>query len=185
MSRKIFAAILFMAVVGLGVLVVSAQDDTVQVNTDSYGTISIIADGRLNGTDLAAPVAVYPIYQNDVDADGNPIQSLTGLQLLQIDPATNNGEPLFNLSTDDVQQLMTSPSHSLTAEGFTLNYSPDTNWFWVAAPADAEGKVYTFQWANPGFPLVTTLSMSNQSRANLSTNATTSAAPSAMETPAP
>jgi hypothetical protein len=152
MSRKIFTTMLLVGVLALGVFTVAAQDDHILVPTDS-GLKLIIADGRLNGLDIAAPVAVYNTFTPSFDTNGIPVQEPFGIRLLAIDPVTSNGVPLFDLTTDEVLQLMNSEDHMLVQDGYTLNYSPDTNWFWVAAPPDAEGKVYTFQWENLYFPV--------------------------------
>jgi hypothetical protein len=147
MSRKALSLILIIGVLALGAFTVAAQDDHILVDTGS-GFQLIIADGRLNGLDISAPVAVYNTFTPTFDENGVPFNEPVGIQILRIDPVTSNGVPLFELSNDEVQQLIHSEDHMMTVDGYTLNYSAESNWFWVSAPPDAEGKVYTFQWEN-------------------------------------
>jgi hypothetical protein len=191
MSRKSLSVILIVGVLALGVFTAAAQDDHILVSTDS-GFQLIIADGRLNGLDISAPVAVYNTFTPTFDANGVPFNEPVGIQILRIDPVTSNGVPLFELTHDEVMDLMNSEDHMMTVDGYTLNYSADTNWFWVSAPADAEGKVYTFQWENVNFPVGefdTTVTRDSEDTSAATTSTSDSAADltddDATATPAP
>jgi hypothetical protein len=151
MSRKALIVVLLIGVFALSAFAVAAQDDHIFVPTDS-GIRLFIDDGRLNGFDIAAPVAVYYTYTTVTDAAGSTIQSPNGIQLLQISPVTSNGSELVELTGAELAQVITGDTHSMDFNGFTLNYNPDNNWFWVVSPPDAEGKLYTFQWENTVFP---------------------------------
>jgi hypothetical protein len=100
----------------------------------------------------ANPPANVPL---DGAANANPnddANTIASLQLLAIDPATSNGNLVLEASVADLFNLVNTRQHSIDENGYTLNYSPQSNWFWVSAPADFEGKVYTFAWENTLFP---------------------------------
>jgi hypothetical protein len=94
---------------------------------------------------------------NDAGNNANAIQTstgstLSGIQLLGIDRSTGNGSLVLEASVDDLFGLVNGQQSTISENGYTLNYSPQSNWFWVSAPADFEGKVYTFAWENTLFP---------------------------------
>jgi hypothetical protein len=158
MSRRASFVVLVLVVLTISVFPVSAElppdpdlPDTVMIETDDYGYVLAIADGRLNGVDVAAPVAIYYTYGTALAADGHGYQIATGIDVLAIDPKTNNGVLMIHATTADVNNLMNGTLSSLEVNGYSLHYSV-SNEFWVQAPADREGKVYTFQWENLSFP---------------------------------
>lgn len=143
-------------IVGAAVLVVSAnavafagEGDTTIIETENYGEVLALADGRLNAFDVAAPVAVFDVITTLPDDEQGYIDTVTGLQLLAIDPETNNGVPVLTVDADQIARLLNGEVETISAEGFTLGYAD--GYFWVTAPADAEGKVYSFSWENTSF----------------------------------
>jgi hypothetical protein len=150
---KRIVLLISLAVLLLGVAVTFAEDSNlITIPTKSYGNISFINDGRLNGADLAAPVAVYNKYDTVKQADGTWTTVFKGIELLSIDPKTNQGSLALTVSAADLMSKIDKSGHKdgvVLAEknGFSLYYSK-ANWFWVTAPADKEGKVYSFQWQN-------------------------------------
>jgi hypothetical protein len=142
-----------LAVLLLGVGAAFAKDpNIITITTKSYGPIAYIADGRLNGADVAAPVAIYYAYDKVNQPNGKTVQVLRGIQLLAIDPKTNTGKLALEVPASTLVNMIDTGKHQdglLLGQnnGFSLYYS-SANWFWVTAPADKEGKVYTFKWQN-------------------------------------
>lgn len=155
-KRLIF--LVTIAVVLLSLTAVYAGDTPKPPPVPSNGYID---DGRLNGTDVAAPVAVfykydtvrkpgdwkYPFYEEKV---------LRGVELLTIDPKTNEGKLALAVSAADITKVVDKAHHkdgTLIAQnnGYSMYYSKD-NWFWITTPADSTGKTYTFQWQNLTVP---------------------------------
>jgi hypothetical protein len=159
MSRKLAFVLLFVLFV-LVIVPVVAKEGTppsIPVQTKDYGVEMAINDGRLNGLDVAAPVAVYVAHQTvfEPDPKHNHFTEIdTAYELLAIDPKSNNGYLVLRATADDVQKLMKGEVPSIESNGYTLNYSP-SDWFWITAPPDKEGKVYSFKWQNHEFPLLT------------------------------
>jgi len=148
MTKKMWIGLL-LAVMVVSAAVVSADaGDVAQIETD-YGTFPVITDGRVNGFDIAAPVVVYYTYEEgkEPETDG---AIPNGIELLAVNQATNNGELVLRATSDDIQQLLNGTMTSLSSNGYTLNYS-DSGWFWISAPADSEGKPYSFAWQNTAF----------------------------------
>lgn len=73
------------------------------------------------------------------------------LEVLAVGPGGSTGLVL-NASVEDLLSLVTGQQNSLSAQGYSVNFDPKANYFWVQAPADFEGKVYTFAWPNNIFP---------------------------------
>jgi hypothetical protein len=73
------------------------------------------------------------------------------LQVLGVG-ADSGARLVLNASVEDLLSLVTGQQKSLSAEGYSVNFDPNANYFWVQAPADFEGKVYTFAWPNNIFP---------------------------------
>lgn len=126
-------------------------------------TNGYIYDGRLNGADVSAPVAVFYKYDKVRVASDKPwlyafkeIKELRGVELLAIDPKTNNGKLVLEVSAADIAKIVDKAGHedgTLIAEknGYAM-YFAKNNWFWITTPADTSGKVYTFQWQNLTVP---------------------------------
>ena len=156
MCRKLSFILLLVVLAAVVVTVAAKESDppSIPVETEDYGTVMAINDGRLNGVDVAAPVAVFVQHVTLEDPeDGHFYQKDAAYELLAIDPKTNGGYLVLRATADDIQQLMTGKIDMIESNGYTLEYSP-SDWFWVTAPADKEGKVYSFQWQNHEFPLL-------------------------------
>lgn len=147
MNRKLWIG-MAVALMALSVTVASADDRVVQIDTD-YGTYPAIADGRINGFDIGAPVVVYYNYEAGKEP-GTDGAIPTGIVLLAVNQESNNGYPVLEATSDDIAAFLDGSITSLSANGYTLNYT-DAGWFWISAPADSEGKVYTFAWENTAF----------------------------------
>lgn len=148
MSKKLSLSLLLVFILAMGVVAVQAADTTVIVPKPSF------TDGRLNVFDTAAPVIVFET-RTDVpafDSVGLPTMTsfINGVQLLQWNNDMQNTTEVLNVSAEKINAAIaknTEPTFNIATEnGYELNYS-QTGWFWVTAPADFEGKVYTFSWA--------------------------------------
>lgn len=149
--------LLFVLLTGLVLLVSAgvaraADPPVITVPTEDYGNVLMINDGRLNGFDVAAPVAVYYKYDTVRQVDGKDLRVLRGIELLAIQPKTNIGQLVMDVPITDIVNVIDTSKDAeglLIAEenGYSLYYSK-ANWFWVTAPPDKEGKVYTFEWQN-------------------------------------
>ncbi len=126
-------------------------------------TNGYIYDGRLNGADVAAPVAVFYKYDKVRVPSDKPwqypfkeVQVLRGVEVLAIDPKTNTGNLALAVSADDIAKIVDAAGHKdgtliASKNGYSMYYSK-ANWFWITTPADSTGKTYTFQWQNLTVP---------------------------------
>ena len=133
MNKKLWSG-MAVALMAVSAAVASADDKVIQIDTD-YGSFPAIADGRINGFDIGAPTVVYYTY-----AEGK-------------EPGTDGATPtgvVLEATSDDIAALLDGSITSLSDNGYTLNYT-NSNWFWISAPADSEGKTYTFAWENTVF----------------------------------
>jgi hypothetical protein len=84
-------------------------------------------------------------------ADAPTISVVDGIEVLAINPVTNNGELVFRLTGEEIQALVDEAGAVdcclMERNGYSLHYSQD-GWFWVETPADEEGKVYSITWAD-------------------------------------
>jgi hypothetical protein len=121
---------------------VSAEEDTPVVPS--------INDGRVNATDISAPVAVfcqvtYP-FADDVNMGVVSAIELWGL--------TNSEDGIFHeiavVSSDEIAAVRALEGAGLVTQnyGYSLYAHADGSLTIVAAP-DTEGKVYQFSWT-PG-----------------------------------
>jgi hypothetical protein len=132
---------------------------------------------------------------NSTTNQANQAGLINQLEVLAVGAGGSTGLVL-NASVEDLLSLVTGQQSSLSAQGYSVNYDPKANYFWVQAPADFEGKVYTFAWPNNLFPtsligqnlhLTTTnlnANTSNNANAN-SSNANTNAGSSTQATAQP
>ncbi len=145
------------AIVLVGVVAVQAGDPKPQpVPTNGY-----IFDGRLNGADVAAPVAVFYKYDKvrtagDWKAAFYETKVLRGVEILAIEPKTNVGKLALEVSAADIAKIVDKAGNKegtliASQNGYSMYYSK-ANWFWITTPADANGKIYTFQWQNLTIP---------------------------------
>ncbi len=162
MIKKLSFVILIGVLMVIGTSVAQAQDGGVfTVETDDYGTVVGIDDGRLNAFDQAAPVAIYYTYEcvQQTGLTGQPLYDknggyvyenpCTGIDILSIDHATGNGSVALHISTDELLDLVATGETSISNNWVTLNLGED-GWLEVTTPADFEGKVYTFSWDDLG-----------------------------------
>jgi hypothetical protein len=150
MSRKISVLVLA-AIMMLSVAAVSASSgNVVKVTTPDGVVLPAIADGRLNGLDIGAPVVIYYTYTAGEPTVG---AAPSGVELLAVNQESNNGNLVLQATSADIQKFLDGSSSSLSANGYTLNYNKEANWFWITSPADHEGKTYSFAWENLGFPV--------------------------------
>ncbi|MBI1282088.1 MAG: hypothetical protein GC179_28435 [Anaerolineaceae bacterium] len=123
-------------------------------------TNGYINDGRLNGADIAAPVAVFYKYDT-VRKPGDwkypfyEVKVLRGVEILTVDPKTNTGKLALAVSAADIAKIVDAAGNKegtliVSKNGYSMYYS-SANWFWITAP-DANGKTYTFQWQNLTVP---------------------------------
>jgi hypothetical protein len=153
MLKKWFIGLLVVGALALSVFTVAfAQDDTppIPVDTDDFGRILMFRDGRINAFDMAAPVAIYYTEETLITETGNRVTVPNGIELLAIEPQTNEGHLALNAGLDELGQLIAGEVDSIRDNGFILRYRFGN--FWVTAPADEEGKVYNFVWPNQVIP---------------------------------
>lgn len=156
MIRKIGLLIAVTAMGVIGIVGAAAQDDTITVETEDYGNISLFTDGRVNNADLAAPVVIYytsetvPVLDERGEyvwgKDGIFYQDIyTGIELLEVQ-ADGGSDLVLYASADDIRAAQSADLNQITGEnGYSLNFD-ESGWFWVAGPANSEGKTYTFSW---------------------------------------
>jgi hypothetical protein len=124
--RFVKASILMMALLAVGVGAVSAN----------------FTDGRVNSWEAGAPAAVYCKYADDLHT------TFSGIEVLRIDGETNNGVLALYATAEEIDAVDSQPATStlITSEsGYSLYRLPSGE-FELFAPADAEGKVYSFVW---------------------------------------
>ncbi|MFN8379628.1 MAG: hypothetical protein U0452_13260 [Anaerolineae bacterium] len=131
----------------LALLLVAA----IGVSAEDEETVPAFNDGRVNSTDIAAPVAVYceivyP-YSDDVNVGVFNSASLWGLT----HAADGEFHELLTVTADDVASAQASGTQVLVAQayGFSLYANTDGS-LTVVAPTFEEGKEpYQFTWT-PG-----------------------------------
>ncbi len=149
MSKKKLVGLLAVAAFSLNAVTVAFAQDFAWVDTEDYGRVLVIEDTRLNKFDVAAPVAIYYTYHSVVNDDATVQEVPDGIELLAIDPETNQGHLVLAADLTALQSLISGEVETVAAGGYSLHYS--SGYFWVTAPPDAEGKVYSFTWANETF----------------------------------
>ncbi len=118
------------AVVGVGM--VSADDN-----------VPVIDDGRVNNWEIAAPAAIYCTFEQ-LNPDNLDETTFTGIEVLQIN-SENNGAFLFDIDAEDIAASVDEDTLLASASGYDL-YQLTTGSLYLSAPADSEGKVYSFTW---------------------------------------
>jgi hypothetical protein len=97
-------------------------------------------DGRLNAFDIDQPVAIYYTYETGtlMDDDGNAYIAdvVTGIQLWAID-SEDVGQLVLNVPLSQI----TASTNAVSANGYTVSYSPAAGTYTVVAPNG-----YTFSW---------------------------------------
>jgi hypothetical protein len=139
-QSKLHLIVIFtlIALLSLGVAAISAQDDE-----EEEEIAPLIDDGRVNGYDPSAPVAIYCVY----DDEGEDAQ-LERIALLSTNPDTL-GKDIIVMDVDEIAEIGYSADADTLlseADGFSLYRATDGS-FYVLSPGDFEGKVYTFNWS--------------------------------------
>lgn len=148
MSKKLGLSLLLAFVLATGAIAVEASD-----TPDNTLPPPSFTDGRLNSYDTGAPVIVYETHQDisTLTTDGLPGTEtvINGVQLLAWDGASDSAKQVLDVSADKINAAIAKnkkPTFTIAqANGYALNYS-NSGWFWVTAPPDSEGKVYSFTW---------------------------------------
>ena len=148
MSKKL--VITFILSFALMTSVIAVQAATTATDTPPVPSFN---DGRINSFDTGAPVAIFNTRSDVAALDTNGLATtqsvISGIQLLRWNNDMGNTTQVINMSTADIEKAIAKNTKTdfvlSTANGYTLKYS-QSGWFWVTAPADSEGKVYTFTW---------------------------------------
>ncbi len=117
---------------------VSAEDDVI---------VPSIEDGRVNGVDIAAPVAVFCEFSYPYSDDVN-MGVLSSIQLWGL---TNIDDGEFHevatITADELAAAQASGVQTIVnqSHGYSLYANSDGS-LTVVAPPDVEGKVYQFSW---------------------------------------
>jgi hypothetical protein len=120
----------------VGATAVSANGDTATIDGQPF-----ITDGRMNGGDIGAPAVVYCDFNDDTHS------VFEGIEVLRVTPE-NTGVLALYASSDEIDKVGDAPAVDtlITQEnGYSL-YRAHSGEFYVIAPPDAEGKVYSFAW---------------------------------------
>lgn len=170
MFKRLFVALLVMVMlVSVGVML--AQD--IEKDADHHYRVvypegeqpfAIFLDGRLNATDLAAPLVVF--YKHEkfplMNPDGTRAwahdqmawgEKLTEIDVLAVQPA-GNVDLALKATVEQIKEVMAAAKpgeNKVIAQNgpVSLNYSAP-GWFWVQG-LYPDGKPYTFQWQAPDF----------------------------------
>ncbi len=148
MSKKLGLSLLLAFVLAMGAVAVEASN-----TPDNTLPPPSFTDGRLNSYDTGAPVIVYETHKDipTLTSEGLPGTEtvINGVQLLAWSGASDSATQVLDVSVDKINTAIaknTKPTFTIAqANGYTLNYS-NSGWFWVTAPPDTEGKVYSFTW---------------------------------------
>lgn len=127
-------------------------------------TFATFMDGRLNATDIGAPIVVFtrndpvPVLNPDGTqawANGHQVweNKFAGFEVLAVRPE-GNVDLAVRATVEQIREAIAAAvpgqSQLIVQNGpVSLNYSP-TGWFWVQGQY-ADGKPYTFQWQVQGF----------------------------------
>jgi hypothetical protein len=129
-------AVLAVVVLAVGVGAISAQDEAVPA----------ISDGRVNSTDLAATAVVYCEFAYPDLEDPNA-GVLDHIEVWGVNPDAYFEQVIY-VTADEIDAAgVGSTASKLLAQGngYSLYRETDGS-FTVTSPADAEGKVYSFNW---------------------------------------
>jgi hypothetical protein len=160
------------------------QPDLSNLNFSNSKSLSEINNAMGTGNNSANANAVT---NNGVTVatQPDPAGLISHLQVLAV--GADSGTTLvLNPSVEDLLSLVTGQQKSLSSQGYTVNFDAIHNYFWVQAPADFEGKVYSFAWPNNIFPTsligerIQGLTTSSNANANANSQANTQAQPTAQ-----
>jgi hypothetical protein len=152
MLKKAVLVVMMAVVMVAGLGTVSAgqgsgDGNTCMVATSDGGTVAAYCDGRLNGTDIDAPIAIYYSHQDmQVVNDDDVLEwqnVTTGIEIWAINPEDNQGHLVLSVPMAQITSAMVSSADVQIAaqNGYSLSYSPSKDAFWVTAPGG-----YTFAW---------------------------------------
>ena len=140
MKRNVSRIASLFAVLSLLVfaVVVHAEDNTEYLPS--------IDDGRINNLDVAAPVAIFAYYDYPYADDVN-LGVLDHLEFWGL-TGGDSFEKVMNVTINDIQAAeVTDGTSVLIASGSGYNlYKEADGTLTLVAPADAEGKVYQYNW---------------------------------------
>jgi hypothetical protein len=125
----------------LVVLVVGASAVSANGNTTTIDGQPFITDGRMNSGDIGAPAVIYCEFSDDAHT------GFTGVEVLRVTPE-NTGVLVLHASAEDIAKIGDAPAADtlITQQnGYSL-YRAHSGEFYVVAPPDSEGKVYSFAW---------------------------------------
>ena len=120
----------------------------------------------------------------NTSAQANTDGLINKLEVLAIDQFTSNGNVVIEASVNDLQNLVTGRDNTISASGYSVNFDPKSNNFWVRSPANFEGKTYTFSWHNNLFP-VSMIAQPSQSNVNAQATTEATAQPATQPTAMP
>ena len=170
MLKKILVALfIFTMLIGFGSVLAQDLEKDVDhgyhiIRLEDGAPFGIFMDGRLNATDIGAPVVIFtktqpiPVMNPDGTrawANGQPVweDDLVAFEVLSVRPEGN-----VNLSVSaTVEQIRAAMAAAVPGQDQTiaengpvsLHYSP-SGWMWVQG-LYSDGKPYTFQWELPEF----------------------------------
>lgn len=133
---RLIVALLMVFVLSLSAAVMLADDDEEEI-------APLIDDGRVNAYDPAAPVAVYCVYRTEGEG-----AVMDRIALLSTHPDTL-GSGILDVTVEDIDDIGYSEDEDTLiseSDGYGLYRATDGS-FYVVAPADFEGKIYTFNWS--------------------------------------
>jgi hypothetical protein len=123
------------------ILVVGASAVSASADVSTIDGQPFITDGRMNGGDIGAPAVIYCDFSDDAHTE------FLGIEVLRVTPE-NTGVLSLYASAAEIARIGDSPDvDTLITEqnGYRL-YRAHTGEFYLVAPPDNEGKVYSFAW---------------------------------------
>jgi hypothetical protein len=134
------------------------------IKLEDGAPFGIFMDGRLNATDIGAPVVVFirtepePVMNPDGTrawANGQPVweDELVAFEVLSVRPE-GNVDLAVSATVEQIKEAMAmavpGQDQTIAENGpVSLHYSP-SGWLWVQGQY-SDGKPYTFQWELPEF----------------------------------
>jgi hypothetical protein len=127
------------------------QPNLTNLNFSNTNTLNAINSAMGTGTSSDANANAGASNVVTAANQPDPAGLINQLQVLAVG-ADSGTSLVLNPSVEDLLSLVTGQQDSLSAKGYSVNFDAAHNFFWVQAPADFEGKVYTFAWPNNIFP---------------------------------
>ncbi len=124
--------------VGVGI---AAADDT--------ESVPVIADGRVNSWEVAAPVVIYCDFEGYSLDDETEYSVMTQIDLYALLYSDGTWENVVSISADALATAMAEEREEtmllVSNLGYALSLNVDDS-LTATVPADFEGKVYSFTW---------------------------------------